>query len=88
MDCSVGLFVDILEHKDQYYWLTRDQYIEWRVICYGKDKGEASGEIERLIEKRRLFISSQTTTEQKNECLYFIDVATVESVQALANAMS
>ena len=76
---SVGYFEDIDSGEDQYYWLTRPQYIMWRNICYGKDTGDADGEIDWLINKHILM-----TIEEQNEDLYFIDVASIEYLQARA----
>ena len=70
---SVGYFEDIDSGEYQYYWLTGEQYIMWRNICYGKDPGDADAEIKWLIEIEWLM----KITEQ-NEDLYFIDATTVE----------
>ncbi len=56
--------------KDQYYWLTCEQYITWRTTYHGRD--EASAEIKKLIKDDKLI----KTTEHGHE-LYFIDVTRI-----------
>ena len=72
MAASVGYCEDIYSSKDQYYWLTPDQYIMWRKSCYGKNMDEASAEIKKLIKDDKLI----KTTEHGHE-LYFIDVTRI-----------
>ena len=66
---SVGYFEDINSGEYQYYWLTGEQYIMWRNICYGKDPGDADAAIKLLIKTKWLI----KINEQKED-LYFIDV--------------
>ena len=83
---SVGYFEDIYSGEDQYYWLTRPQYIMWRNICYGKDTADADDEIEWLIKEDELI--EITEQNKQNEPLYFIDVTRVESFQAHSDMLS
>lgn len=64
-----------------HYWLTQDQYVEWREECYGMPFHVARTEFEWLRRAHPLF-----QYIEGGERFFLIDVTLINALQTLADA--